>query len=415
MKILLVVKKFGYSGGTEQYILGLIEDLSYMGHEISLLYAKNTGRRSLNTENLLKKKYGFPVLDAYPGLSTDKSEKEVGGIIEDINPEIIYMCDILNYRLIDVFLRMRPTIAIEHYEGLFCLRGSKTFFLSRKICKEKLGLACFLHGCFLGKHTKRTFISIWSNMYHAKKRLNVYKKMPRILVASKYMKERFLENGFGADKVFVIPHYTYIPDETETIYPADGNKVLFVGRIDRYKGLDFLIKAVSIMHTDVKLVVAGEGSWAIKMKRLAEKINVSNKIEFRGWLSKEKIKELYIESSVVVFPSIWPEPFGLVGIEAMAYARPVVAYDVGGISDWLRDNETGFLVTPKDIKELARAIERILKNKSLSVKMGKAGREYVISNFNKDQNLTKLMKHFYEIIETKNNEKKYKENYRTFI
>lgn len=76
-----------------------------------------------------------------------------------------------------------------------------------------------------------------------------------------------------------------------------------------------------------------------------------------------------------------PEPFGLVGPEAMAYARPVVGFRRGGISDWLSDGETGFLVEPGNVPELAQRIDQLLANPALAEQMGRMGRAYLERKF----------------------------------
>jgi glycosyltransferase involved in cell wall biosynthesis len=101
---------------------------------------------------------------------------------------------------------------------------------------------------------------------------------------------------------------------------------------------------------------------------------------------------------MVVIPSLIPEAFGLVGIEAMTFGKPVVAFDSGGIREWLIDGETGFLVKRGDIRGLGDRISQLLKEESLAREMGKKGKERVEKFYRKDIHLKKLLAIYEEVI-----------------
>jgi glycosyltransferase involved in cell wall biosynthesis len=94
-----------------------------------------------------------------------------------------------------------------------------------------------------------------------------------------------------------------------------------------------------------------------------------------GWVSYEKMPSLYEKADICVFPSVWPEPFGRVAVEAMTAGKPVIASRIGGLKDIVVDGKTGFLVKPGDADELAKKIDILLDNPKLRDSMGKNGRE----------------------------------------
>jgi glycosyltransferase involved in cell wall biosynthesis len=94
-------------------------------------------------------------------------------------------------------------------------------------------------------------------------------------------------------------------------------------------------------------------------------------VSFVGHKSREELFSLYTEATLVCVPSIWPEPFGKVGIEAMSVGRPVIASDVGGIGEWLDDGETGFLVPPQNEEILAEKIHTLLEDTERTLLMSK--------------------------------------------
>ena len=101
---------------------------------------------------------------------------------------------------------------------------------------------------------------------------------------------------------------------------------------------------------------------------------------------------------MVVIPSIWTEPFALVGIEAMSHAKPVVAFDVGGINEWLKDNINGFLVKNVDIRTLAERIEILLADPNLAKRFGMRGKQMVERDFTVENHITLLVDLFLRII-----------------
>jgi glycosyltransferase involved in cell wall biosynthesis len=147
--------------------------------------------------------------------------------------------------------------------------------------------------------------------------------------------------------------------------------VLFAGRVVGAKGLGVLLEAASGL--DCSVAVYGDGWWLPRARRQAERIGIDDRVVFHGWTDEQELNRGYMDSRVAVLPSLWPEPFGLVGIEAMAHARAVVASDTGGVREWLVEGETGYLVPPGDPDALRAALSRLLDDYDLSVQMGLAG------------------------------------------
>ncbi len=131
--------------------------------------------------------------------------------------------------------------------------------------------------------------------------------------------------------------------------PPGEPLVLFLGRITPQKGLGYLIRAMAKIETRCRLVVASDGYELPRMRALTAKLRLEDRVSFLGAVDYAAVVDLYTRARVIAVPSVWPEPFGLVGPEAMSYGVPVVAFRVGGIPEWLRDGETGFLVEPKDV------------------------------------------------------------------
>lgn len=155
-----------------------------------------------------------------------------------------------------------------------------------------------------------------------------------------------------------------------------------------------LIGALPAVHGNARLIIVGDGPAIDELKNLAEELDMSSRITFAGWLSHDKLDVLYRRCTLAVVPSVWPEPFGIVGIEAMAYERPVVAFDVGGISEWLKEGESGFLVKGGDEKALAEKINVLLENPDTAGHMGVKAKRLAENRFAADLHMRMLISVF---------------------
>jgi glycogen(starch) synthase len=175
--------------------------------------------------------------------------------------------------------------------------------------------------------------------------------------------------------------------------PPEGepapNRVLFAGRVVPSKGLASLIRAAPGL--DAEFVVCGDGWQLEEMRRLARTLGVGERFDFRGWVSPQELAHELSLASLLVIPSIWPEPFGLVGIEALQARRPVVASATGGIADWLRDGVSGLLCPPGDAPALASAVAELLADPQRRRRMGEAGRRDVLERFSPSRHTDALL------------------------
>jgi glycosyltransferase involved in cell wall biosynthesis len=165
--------------------------------------------------------------------------------------------------------------------------------------------------------------------------------------------------------------------------------VLFAGRVVPAKGLAVLVRAVA--RIDAELVVCGDGWQLGSLRRLARRLGIEERVTLRGWLSAAQLARELEDAAVVALPSLWPEPFGLVGIEAHLARRPVVASATGGVGEWLEDGVSGLLTPPGDVRALARALEELLGDPARCAAMGEAGRHSVLSRFTAEQHVASAL------------------------
>lgn len=183
----------------------------------------------------------------------------------------------------------------------------------------------------------------------------------------------------------IVPGYVpFIFGLSKTIRARRKKNVLFVGRLVQPKGIEYLIRAMPQVLREIpeaKLVVIGEGEELRNLTNLARKLDLKNKVEFRGFVKFKELVKSYLEASVLVLPSFTRlENFGIVLLEAMACKTPVVASDILGVRENIHNgnsNGNGLLFPPKDVDKLADSIIRILSDEKKVRRMGEAGRKLV--------------------------------------
>jgi glycosyltransferase involved in cell wall biosynthesis len=148
--------------------------------------------------------------------------------------------------------------------------------------------------------------------------------------------------------------------------PQD-NYLLFVGDLSRDKGVDVLLRAYADLKNVPPLVLIGR-------KRPDTPAKLPNNVILMGCWPHSAVMQAWRRSSLALVPSVCPETFGIVAIEAMAMGRPVIASRIGGLTDIIIDGETGFLIAPDDSVALRRAIKRLTDNTALRKRMGQGAR-----------------------------------------
>jgi glycosyltransferase involved in cell wall biosynthesis len=173
----------------------------------------------------------------------------------------------------------------------------------------------------------------------------LFTRYAAVIVASEHMRREFERNGFPGAALHVVP--LFAPSSTGATAPRSdrGDRILFLGRMTPLKGGDLLIEAVADasrrLGRRVAVTMAGDGPERGAWQAHASRLGVD--ATFPGWLEPAARDQAIRDASLLAVPSVWPEPFGLTGLEAAACGVPAVAFDVGGIREWLSDNESGLL------------------------------------------------------------------------
>jgi colanic acid/amylovoran biosynthesis glycosyltransferase len=254
-------------------------------------------------------------------------------------------------------------------------------------------IGAFLKDQGIAKHVVVTFHGSDINVYPSRYGKDVFSHMFNVVdavtVGSNFIKRKVIAYGCPESKVHVIPMGVYPGEYEMEDREREKPLLLSVGRLLKVKGHSYGLEAFKIVKQavpDAEYAIIGEGPERRHLTAQAEKLGLSDSFRLLGELTDREVAEWYKKTSVFVFPSIIAddgaeEGQGLVLLEAQANRIPVVASRVGGIPEGMVDGVTGFLVSQKNPDELADKIITLLSNSSLRETMGKAGKDFVLKNY----------------------------------
>jgi glycosyltransferase involved in cell wall biosynthesis len=194
---------------------------------------------------------------------------------------------------------------------------------------------------------------------------------------------RFLKEETEALVAGVHPTVAPMPVATDLFSPGnsrDGQRLLFVGRLNTQKGLEHLLHAMSTMKTPASVDIVGDGPNRAALEQLAQQLGVASRIRWHGQVAQSDLPVFYQRATALVVPST-DEGLGLVAVEALLCETPVVAFDSGGLRDVIQNERTGVLVKPGDRAALATALDDLLAREGRGAALGRAGRLYALSAF----------------------------------
>lgn len=189
-----------------------------------------------------------------------------------------------------------------------------------------------------------------------------------------------IQNGVVPKKVQAEP----MQGEGRRKYARDNEAIIFfLGRLVREKGVEVLLQAlVSVLaaYPDTKTVISGKGPMLGLLKQQAEQYGIAGKVLFTGFVSDEERNRLLASAAITVLPSLY-EPFGIVALEAMTAATPLIVSDVGGLGEVVLHGSDGFKVPPGNHLALATAICTLLADPALREKLGRQGKERAVTTY----------------------------------
>ena len=315
-------------------------------------------------------------------------------------PDAVYVHKTTDLRVLTALVRSGfPLVRMVHDHDLYCLRSYKYFPLTRRICTRAAGLYCvFPCGAVLARSRNGGLPVKWMSYKAKQAELRLNRRFQRMLVATDFMRQELIRNKFDPARIEI---HAPVPERSAATphgIGTDRNRIVFAGQLIRGKGVDVLIECLARVSAPFECIIAGEGSHRSFCETLTQRLGLSDRVRFTGYLNPRELQTVYADATLAVVSSLWPEPFGAVGLEAMRHGLPVIAFDAGGIREWLRDGENGFLIPWMDRTQFASRVEQLLKNKDLARELGRRGKEFAEQKFNFEQYISRLESMFDRVI-----------------
>ena len=374
MRIAIVNFSSRRVGGTESYLDEIIPAFVNSGHEVGLFVEcdipADRSRIWLSEESPLW------------CVATQGTIFAIGAM-RDWRPDLIFAHGLVNPKIETATLSLAPAVFFVHgYYGT-CITGAKTNSYPNVVpCTRVFGPKCLLQ-FYPRRCGGLNPVSALIDYRRQADRLKLLQRYRALLTDSTYMRNEYLRHGFDPSMVFTSSYFSGCDPgldaeiESAVIPNRDSNRrssrlvrLLFIGRMDDLKGglllLDSLPIVAAALDRPIELTFGGDGAARESWTRRALTITGKDgrvKTVFEGWLGQNRIQELQSESDLLVMPSLWPEPFGRVGLESGSRGLPVAAFAVGGIPDWLCDGVNGYMAPgdPATPNGLAQAIIKCLR------------------------------------------------------
>ena len=362
MMITDYIKKIG---GSEIYDHNLKDHLISKGEEVILV----GGQRNIS------------IIPKFLRIYNLKNTRKITTIIHDFKPDVIFAHSI--------FSNITP-------------------FFMFKAKQNNIPLVMKIANRFNLSYPDITFKKI-HNIKHIPKIMiwrYIIKQCVDVFICPSYSTYSWLKNILNVNNIVHINNPIFW-DMDKKLYKKKKNfiKILYVGRLEKEKGVFYLIKAVSILIDngyDVKLFIIGEGS---EKEYLKNSIKQEHKISivFMGYMEHEDIIFEYADSDIFVLPSICEENSGLVLLEAMSLGLPLITTNLGGQAELVIENYNGFLVQPGDYTSLAKKIKSIIEDEELKEKFSKNSLE-LSKKYSLDNHVMQISKLFSIIVESRKSE-----------
>lgn len=349
-----------------------VEGLRRRGHDVELLAVRSTDMKRAAMQGAL----------SAVGLSRWLSALRQR--IECFQPDVVHLENVtpfLSPRAHGVVAASGvPLVASIRSFRLSCLAG--THYRDGKecyACSRRNPSPGVFYGCYQGSRIRSIPLAVGAVLYS-----DEYRHVDIHLVASNYMKEYLIANGIRPDRVVVRPNS--VPDCVTTITQIPKS-LCYLGRLDTDKGVDLLIRAWEVLDTkDWRLTIAGNGSLAREVAAFADRYA---NVVYAGPIHPDQTPILVSQSSAVVVPSQWPEPFGRVAVEAFVQSRPAIATSVGGLGE-IVDRNVGVPVL-KGLDGLVSGIRQFMRfSEEECRRLGSNARARYEKLYTPDANLDRL-------------------------
>ncbi|RMG22256.1 MAG: glycosyltransferase family 1 protein [Bacteroidetes bacterium] len=387
MKVLHINENVAIRGGTEAYLALLQPQLQAVGVESHWL-GLEVGRHF---------RFRWHAQEEGTELKGAQAACEhLLQLMRQLNIELVHIHNLSCPPVIRFLLDRVPVVRSMHEPRMFCPGHGKFWRRSEQACTRPFGLHCLLHTYTQkcnNRHPKRVVRSMRNTLFELKEAARRYQC---IVAMSAYMQREAIRAGIPAEKIVLNPYFTEAVDSTPPP-EAPPFGLLYAGRLISHKGVHVMLEALMPLlkqRPEVQLHIVGEGPLEAWLRQYIHQNGLQQQVMLHGWMQQQQLQQRLQQTHILLFPSLYPEAFGIAGIEAMAHGRPVVAFDVGGVSTWLKTGKTGFLVPAGNKQAFRKRVQQLLDQPGRYQQFARQARELMLQEFVPERHTSRLQ-HIY--------------------
>lgn len=397
MKILNINKFYYLKGGSETYYFALSELLKENGIDVVPFAMK--GSSNLKSEY---KDYFIDEIDysdkslksrlsqAAKVIYSFEAKRKMAKILDDTKPDIAHL-HIFQHQFSPSIIspankRGVPIVNTVHDLKPIC--PNYKMLANGKVCEKCKGqkyINCFKTKCVKGSALGSLINTIEMYLHRY---LGSYEKIDKFITPSMFFYNKFIEFGISKDKLEYVPNFLDA-DKFEPRYDNDGY-LLYFGRLSEEKGIMTLLKAMKSIENQ-RLVIVGDGPEKDQVLKYIEQNNLKN-IQCLGYKTGDELRNLVKNSICNIVPSEWYENAPYSVLESMAFGKPVIGADIGGIPELINDGISGFIFESGNVESLVDRIQKIISMGSDVEKMGQEARKLIENKFNREEHFNKITK-----------------------
>jgi glycosyltransferase involved in cell wall biosynthesis len=339
--VLLITDWTANEGGIEAYVTRASYALEAAGHEVRLL-TSSVGSAARGVADYVAFGTDNPAAQTFLQIANPFAIAGVRAAVRRFAPDVALVNMFEKYLSPAIFPALRgvPTVAFVHYYKPICPTALKVL-PDGVLCEVPAGLVCWRSGCVgLAEwlRDRPRYALIRSGLAQAN----------RVLACSRWMVEQLGLNGIGAE---AIPLPVPPPEPGFVRAPSRDPLFLYCGRLDREKGVDLLLRAFARVlagRPAARLRILGGGPRRAALETLSADLAIAEAVHFDGRVSFAEVEAALSDAWALVAPSLWPEPLGLVAIEAITRGIPAITSASGGFAETVEDGVSGYLVPNGD-------------------------------------------------------------------
>lgn len=379
-RILIVHNYYQVPGGEDTVVANEKKMLEDNGHKV-FMYTRHNDE--IKESGIIKK-----IKLALETIYSFRTVREIKEIIRENNIDVVHVHNTLPLISPSIYNAAKDcgckVVQTVHNFRLLC--PAATFTCNGKVCEECVskGFGCAIKNKCYRNSTLQTLIVVL--MLKINRIIGSYDKVDAYIVLTKFTRNKISE-FVKESKIFIKPNFTENPNID--VLPSKAREYfVFLGRIDELKGIKVLLDAWKNIKNE-QLLIVGSGPEELYVKNFVKENNIKN-INMVGSIVNKEVKKVLSKAKAVIVPSIWYETFGMVSIEAFSVGTPVIASDIGALSNVI-NNSNGIRFSPKSIEELNNAIYKISDNNNLEKYIYESYKDYC-EKYTKEKNYRILLK-----------------------